>query len=148
MVVFANDGSIIAREFVQNKALNTFKVLCFDNYLQKDQPCIYVSMHEEDKNTIADFTYADVYSCDYTKGIVNRGTIPCEELTTFKGEFEPKDEFLKVLSDYLKKKINVATLLNAYVIHLHRMQEKELSHYNCIERDYLKNVIDTDGRAD
>ena len=33
LVVFANDGSIIAREFVQNKALNTFKVLCFDNYL-------------------------------------------------------------------------------------------------------------------
>lgn len=33
LVVFANDGTIIAREFVQNKSLNTFKVLCFDNYL-------------------------------------------------------------------------------------------------------------------
>ena len=104
-------------------------IVCFDNYLQKNQPCIFDSMHraDEDENSIADETYANEYSCDYIHGRIEKGTIPYEELTYFTGEFKKKDEILKVLSDYFHEKIDIATLLNAYVIHLNKIETELLS---------------------
>ena len=106
-------------------------IVCYDIFDEK-KTCIYVSENEDDYND------SNLYIIE--GGTVVRTKIENKQLNFFNGTTGSGDKFITVLSDYLKKKIDVITLLNAYVICFNRAKEEELGH-NCIGRDYLKKVI-------
>ena len=106
----------------------------------KKIPCIFISEVEDCCDD------ANLYCLD--KGIITKEQREIKELNILNGEIGAKNNFIKVMSDFLNKKIDVITLLNAYVICFNREQEKELCKYDCMEEDYIKNIINTGEQED
>ena len=116
-------------------------IVCY-NYYGYNRPCVVDSVD----------TDAIIYEFEFSLQngighIANKAAVPCNDLTYFTDELKPNDKFLKVLSDYLCGKINVATLLNAYVVHLNRREANELNSSICIEKDYLSNIFGEDAKS-
>lgn len=106
-------------------------IVCYDYILDRKKLCIYVSEDEDG------YSESNLYTME--GGIVVREKRENKQLDFFNDTIGTEDKFITVLSDYLKKKIDVITLLNAYVICFNRAQEEEFERY--IERDCLKKVI-------
>lgn len=51
---------------------------------------------------------------------------------------------MKVLSDYFRKKIDLATLLNAYAVHLFEVEANKLNDPHLIHRNYLPFLFGKD----
>ena len=116
-------------------------IVCYD-YYDHNRPCVVDSVDTD--VIIYEFEFDLLHGIGH---IANKAAVPCNDLTYFTDELKPNDKFLKVLSDYLCGKINVATLLNAYVVHLNRHEANKLNSSICIEKDYLSNIFGEDTKS-
>lgn len=109
-------------------------IVCYDYMFDRKKICIYVSESEDD------CTESNLYTIE--GGIIVREKKENNQLNFFNGTIGSEYKFITVLSDYLKKKIDVISLLNAYIICFNRANEENFMRYNCMEKDCYKNLLD------
>lgn len=114
-------------------------ILCFDHFF-KNKPCVYISNIITEKNTYNPMCVS-VYICG-TDGVLERYSIDYDKLTAYKGDLDKRSKILKVLSDFLKKKVNLETLLNAYLVHINRIHEMNVNRRDRLDCDYMKRIME------